>query len=122
MISVVIYCINNVYLYRQDTSVNIHSHYLFHDLYSFTLYPANNRIGRGNLVLRHSVPHFLSFPSAFPLNFSRNCVLSGLNAGLLSCCQREKVKILINNNTFLRMGIEPTIVALQSHPCTTALR
>ena len=26
---------------------------------SFTLYPAHSRVGRGNLVLRHSVPHFL---------------------------------------------------------------
>ena len=25
---------------------------------SFTLYPAYSRVGRGNLVLRHSVPHF----------------------------------------------------------------
>ena len=28
-------------------------------LISFTLYPAHSRVGRGNLVLRHSVPHFL---------------------------------------------------------------
>ena len=26
---------------------------------SFTLYPIHNRVGRGNLVLRHSVTHFL---------------------------------------------------------------
>ena len=26
---------------------------------SFTLYPAHSRVGRGNLVLRHSVPHCL---------------------------------------------------------------
>ena len=26
---------------------------------SFTLYLAHSRVGRGNLVLRHSVPHFL---------------------------------------------------------------
>ena len=26
--------------------------------YSFTLYPAHSRIGRGDLVLRHSGPHF----------------------------------------------------------------
>ena len=25
---------------------------------SFTLYPAHSRVGRGNLVLRHTVPHF----------------------------------------------------------------
>ena len=25
---------------------------------SFTLYPAHGRVGRGNLVLRHSVPNF----------------------------------------------------------------
>ena len=26
---------------------------------NFTLYPAHSRVGRGNLVLSHSVPHFL---------------------------------------------------------------
>ena len=26
---------------------------------SFTLYPAHSKVGRENLVLRHSVPHFL---------------------------------------------------------------
>ena len=26
---------------------------------SFTLYPTHSRVGRGNLVLRYSVPHFL---------------------------------------------------------------
>ena len=25
---------------------------------NFTLYPAHSRVGRGNLVLKHSVPHF----------------------------------------------------------------
>ena len=28
-------------------------------IYSFTLYPAHSRVGRRNLVLRHSVPHIL---------------------------------------------------------------
>ena len=26
--------------------------------FNFMLYPAHSRVGRGNLVLRHSVPHF----------------------------------------------------------------
>ena len=33
--------------------------YLKKDIFfSFTLYPAHSRVGRGNVVLRHSVPHF----------------------------------------------------------------
>ena len=35
---------------------------------SLTLYPAHSRVGRGNLVVRHSVPHFAEF--------WRYCVLS----------------------------------------------
>ena len=37
--------------------------------FSFTLYLAHSRLGRGNLVLRHFVTHFLP-----------NCVLTELNA------------------------------------------
>ena len=34
-------------------------------LISFTLYPAYSRVGRGNLVLRNSVPHFLPNSGGF---------------------------------------------------------
>ena len=37
---------------------------------SFTLYPAHSRVGRGNLVLKHSIPHFYA-------EFWRHWVLSG---------------------------------------------
>ena len=36
----------------------------------FYLYPAYSRVGRGNLIFRHSIPHF-------PPIFSRHCVMSG---------------------------------------------
>ena len=39
-------------------------------LHSFTLYPAHSRVGSGNIVIRHSAPHF-------PSNFSRHYALSG---------------------------------------------
>ena len=32
---------------------------------SFTLYPTHSRVGRGNLVLSHSVPHFPSNSAGF---------------------------------------------------------
>ena len=53
---------------RIQNSISIeelHTPFIF---FSFTLYPANSRVGRGNI--RHSVPHF-------PPNFSRHSVLSG---------------------------------------------
>ena len=81
------------------------------------LHPPHSRVGRGNLVLKHSVPHFL-------LNFSKHCVLSGRTQrrafALLPEWKNEK--ILINNHSFLRVRIEPTTVALQSHPCASRPR
>ena len=76
------------------------------------MYPAYNRVFRGNLVLRHFVPHFQP-------NFSRHCVLNGGTQRRGFSCQTEEMKILINNNPFPRVGIESTTVALQSHPCAT---
>ena len=35
------------------------SSFYFIYLHIFTLYPAHSRVGRGNLMLRHFVPHFL---------------------------------------------------------------
>ena len=43
---------------------------------SFTLYPAHGSVGRGNLVLRHSVPHFL------PNSGGIACWVAELNAAL----------------------------------------
>ena len=43
---------------------------------SFTLYPAHSRVGRGNLVLRHSVSHFL------PNSGDIACCVAELNAAL----------------------------------------
>ena len=42
------------------------------------------------------------------------CCVVELNGGLLPRCQSEEM-ILIDNNSFDRVGIEPTAVALQSH-------
>ena len=45
------------------------------------------------------------------------------NAGLLATMPKcEEIKILINNNKFLRVGIEPTTAAIHPRhcaPCTT---
>ena len=43
---------------------------------SFTLYPAHNIVGRGNLVLRHTVPHFLQNSGGIA------CWVAELNAAL----------------------------------------
>ena len=43
------------------------------------------------------------------------CWVAELNDGLLPNFVREEKKMLINNNWFLRVGIEPT-TALQSYP------
>ena len=42
--------------------------------FNFTLYPAHWRVGRGNLVLRHSVPHFLPYSGGIA------CWVAELNA------------------------------------------
>ena len=44
--------------------------------FRFTLYPAHSRVGRENLVLSHSVPHFL------PNSGSIACWVAELNAAL----------------------------------------
>ena len=43
-------------------------------------------------------------------------------AALQRWYQSEEMNILINNNSFPRMGIEPTTVALHSHTCGPAQR
>ena len=43
---------------------------------SFTLHPIHSRVGRGNLLLRHSVPHFL------PNSGGIACLVAELNAAL----------------------------------------
>ena len=40
---------------RQSVNRNITDYFFL----SFKLYPAHSRVGRGNVVLRHSVPQFL---------------------------------------------------------------
>ena len=53
---------------------------------SFTLYPAHSRVGRGNLVLRHSVPHFLPNSGAIA------CWVAELNAALNLDTRAKKYK------------------------------
>ena len=76
------------------------------------LYPAYNKVGRGNLVLRK---HFVS---RFQTNFSRHCV-EWRDSIPSFCLGARAMKILINNDSFLQVGIETTAVALQSplYPC-----
>ena len=60
---------------------------------SFTLYHAYSRVGKGKVVLRHSINHF-------PPNFQGiSCWVAELNAGLLTWCQSEVMKLLINDNS-----------------------
>ena len=50
-----------VFLGKTDKKFNICTLAILHEIhffFSFTLYPTHSRVGRGNLVLRHSVPQF----------------------------------------------------------------
>ena len=49
----------------------IYIFYYFFFITSFTLYPAHNRIGRGKLLLRHSVPHY--FITIFKSFYVESC-------------------------------------------------
>ena len=62
-----------------------------------TAYPAHSRLDSGNIVLRHSVPHF-------PSNSGIACWVAGLNAALSLDTSAKKMKILIIS--FLRVRIE----------------
>ena len=50
--------------------------------FSFTLYPANSRVGWGNLVLRHSVPHFL--PNSRGIAYWVAEIAVGVNDSMMS--------------------------------------
>ena len=69
-------------------------------LFSFTLHSVYSREDRRNLVLRHSIPHF-------PSNF-RGIAHTTLRFAFLSEGKNEHIH---NNNSFLRLEIESTIVA-----------
>ena len=60
-------------------------------------YPTYSRVGRGNLVLKHTTQLvFSTNPQLF-----KHCVLSGGNQRALPCYQSKEMKILINNNLFV---------------------
>ena len=44
---------------RQIKIYMVHPHALEYKEISFTFYPAHSSVGRGNLMLKHPVPHFL---------------------------------------------------------------
>ena len=85
---------------------------IFTFFFSFTLYPAHSRVGRGNLVLRHSVPHFLP-----------NCVLEALRVEwqnstprLTSTPERRNGNINLNKYFISSSGDRTHIQSvLQSH-------
>ena len=77
------------------------------------MYPAYSRVGRGNLVLRHS-------RSPLSAEFWKHCVLSGgIQHRALPRHQSEEINIYIS---LPRVGIEPTTSPFYSHtscPCAT---
>ena len=84
---------------------------------SFTLYPTHSSVGRGNIVSRNCVPHSLP-------NCPRHCVLSGgtQRGSFALVPERGNINVLIvNKNSFPRVGMERTTVALQSNPCALRL-
>ena len=46
-------------VYLNKECLNLELKLIIKNQISFTLYPAHSRVGRGKLVLRHSIPHFL---------------------------------------------------------------
>ena len=73
-------------------------HHASRCFFSFTQYPAYNRVGRGNVVLRYSVLHFLL-----------------IIWGLVPDRRNENI-----NNSFVPVRIEPTTVAsTRLCPCIT---
>ena len=79
------------FLFQLHSNILVYLHLLhFRNICNLFLFSASHCIpaiaeGRGNLVLRNSVPHY--------------------------CYQSEEIKISINNNTSLRLGIAPINVA-----------
>ena len=77
---------------------------------SFTLYPAHSRVGRGNLVSRHSVPHFL------PNSEGIACWVAERNAVLWLDTRAKKRKYKFKQVFhLLEWGLNPQPVDLQSH-------
>ena len=58
----------------------------------------------------------------FPLSAKFFEALRVLWQNSLPWCQNKEMKVLINNNSFPRVGLEATTVTLQSHPCATEPR
>ena len=75
------------------------------------MYSAERRVGRGNLVLRHSVPYSAKFWKHYVLS-------GGSQRRVLLQHQSEEMKIL--NISFPRVGIEPTTSQPPMCPCATS--
>ena len=79
--------------------------FLYKDIFfvtSFTLYPARSRVGRGNLVLRHSLPTFCRILEALRVEWRNSTMLFDLTR------EWRNRNINLNKYSMLRMGIEPT--------------
>ena len=81
----------------------------------FTLHPAHSTVGRGNLVLRHSVPHFL--PNSLGIACWQNST-----PRFPSTPERRNGNINLNKHFISSSGVEPTTSRSYSHtlcPCAT---
>ena len=84
---------------------------------SFTLYPAHSRVGRRNLVLRHSVPHF---PPSFG---GIACWVAELNAALCLDTRAKKWKYKCKKIFyFLEWGSNPQPLDFTVTLCAPAPR
>ena len=84
---------------------------------SFTLYPAHSRVGRENLVLRYSVPHFL------PNSGGIACWVTELNAALNLDTRVKKWKYKFKEIFhLLEWGSNPQPVGFTITLCATAPR
>ena len=81
---------------------------IIHQSITFPLYSTQSMVGRGILVLTHSVPDF-------PPNFLRHCVLSGGIHTPQFC-----LGVRHDKQTLEGKGIEYITIALQSHLCPCA--
>ena len=80
------FCVDRLTLCIREHMASHHGFIIKKKLINFTLYPAHSRVGRGNLLLRHSVPHFL------PNSGGIACLGAELNAALNLDPRAEKWK------------------------------
>ena len=117
---------NKLFFISTVTLSNFHiiiptiTHEIINLIISFTLYPAHSRVRRGNVVLRHFVPHFP------PSSGGIACWMAELNAALSLDTRAKKwkykCKFEIMIYIFMKVKFQGTPVALSNNYIIVALQ